>query len=404
MSVVRCLPAPVLEAISEEVAENPGFVGEYLTPVLEGYQDPCAAVISHLSEALAEDADVAIYGLAGLGALGKSKSLKKAVKKVTNVHKKAIQKVVQVHKDIAKKAVEVVKKAPAAIMSPIAAIKPIAQAAKRTGQFVKRAADTKIARAAAAPFTFGLSTKRGMDTLRKGRDSKYAVPVIGAAGAIVSLWFPPAAAIAAVVIAGLKMKQAKQAAEAAKRAGRADAAAISAEASALQSQTSSQLDDFYRQNQAGLEGLGVTSASWYSMTIEEKIELLRQIKDGTYKPPAGSQSASDQGAAPPGGGGGSTSSSGGGGSGYAPPPTGIDQEAGEWGGGGGASGGAGSPPPSGQRPPAGGQAPVQAGLFGMSPWMLAAMAGGLILSIMQEKKKGKRRTKRNPSRRWRSCA
>lgn len=403
VSIYRCLPAPVLSAISEEVAENPGFVGEYLVPVLEFYEDPCAAVISHLSEALAEDQDVALYGLAGLGALGRSP--KKAIKK-------AVKKVAAVHKAVAKKAVEAVKRVgPAklltagAVGSRVLSMKPIAKAVKRTGQFVKRAADTKVARAIAAPFTFGLSTKRGMERLRKARDSKYAEPAVMATGLVFSgVTGGLSLAAAGIATAALRAKRAKQAAEAAKAAGRSDAAAVSAEASTLESQASSQIDDFYRANQAALESWGVTPSSWYSMTLEQKTELLRQIGDGTYKPPGGT-SASDRGAAPPGGGGGYTSSGGGG---YAPPPTGIPSEGGGEGGGSWESGG-GLPPPGGPAPIDGDgkKTPVQAGLLGgTSPWMLAAMAGGLILSFMQEKKGGRRRARRNPSRRrrWRRSA
>ena len=363
--VLETFPRPVLEFLADASEEDPGFVGEYLVPVLEGDR-PLDRICCDLSDAIM-DAEYSERGLGGLGFLGKSpfKRIKKAVKRIhTAVAKKIMPKALQ--------------KIDAKVMKTISKV------------------DTKI-----------------HDTTKKVW-KKYGNTIISVAGAVLAPFTGGASlAAASVLVAANTAYTKKRQADEAKKAGRRDAAQFQAQADASDRALMQQLDDFYRQNQAWFLEYGITPDKWAGMNLEQKIELINAGAEGRLPrdPGPGTPRTSAPAPAPvsapapapsgggfvpptlPPGGGFSPAPSGGG---YSPPGGGGGDPSSVWGGSGIGPSGATSPF---QSAGASGQPQqARAGMFGDSGMMLPMLALGAVAILGSQKKGGGSRRKRNPSR------
>ena len=399
LAIIDRLPREVQTFLSAAIQEVPSFLHEYVLPTLAGL-DAEEKIVEDLSLALAElEIEEEIYGVdpddyeyigdPGLGFLGKSlsKKIKKVVKKVVAPVKKIHDKIED--KIIPKKLATITKKitdAPKRIHEK--AKDKISDTATRGGKILHRAAKSGKLQIALAPFTAGVSLafhpKVGI-AAKKFMAGPYGNVVVGALGAIFAIPTGGASiAAAAALTTANTMYQKKKQAEAAKKAQKANANEISAEADQLQADTERQLNEFYTRYASTFQQYGVTQAMWDAMSTDEKIGLLDQFAAGTGRfaetptqPPAG---------------GGTTPPSGGG---YTPPSGGGS---GPTSGGGGSGGGGGEnyydPYKTGEpdRNPAVAKA-------GMSELLGPAAIGiGLLAVFMQSKKKGGRRTRRNPRR------
>ena len=344
VEIVNRLHPEIRRFFADAVADDRTFLDEYLIPALSSI-DPEAQILEDLSYVLA-DLEMEEAGLGGLGDLGKlkiKKKLKKAVKKV--------------------------------------------------GTTIKKVAKSSAGQAIAAPFTMGLSVKGVREGIKTGMASKYAAPVIGVVGAVAAPFTGGASlAAASAILAANQMRQAKKAAEAAKKMAKADAASQAAEAQQAEDQTSSQVDQFYAQNQAWFVARGVDQARWNSMTLDQKVATIDAAAKGqlqvVQQPSAGPslpQGLPEGGAVP---------------TYQAPPSASAYQGAGfaptAGGGGGGGGGGAPFMEPVGAEP----SKIAKAGMFG-GPLPIIMAAGALVYILFGQKGHGRgrgRKTRRNPSR------
>lgn len=371
VQIVNRLHPDLRRFLADAIADDPTFLHEYLTPVLES-SDPEQELLGDLADVFTELEFEEVLGLGdldvltdsdleeiGLGDLGKLKKIRKKLKK-------KLKKVVK-------------------------------SAAKDFGQAVKRVAKSSTGQAIAAPFTMGMSVKGVREGIKKGMTSKYAAPVISVVGAVAAPFTGGASmAAAAVLLAANQMYQAKKAAKAAKSMAKADAAEQVQAAQQAETETSAQVDQFYTQNQSWFEARGIDQVKWNSMTLDQKIATIDAAAKGQLQvvqpSPQVSMPALQQeapGGVVPGGaypsGGGSAPTAGGGG-----------------GGGGGFSPGGGFAPME----TAAGPKVAQAGLFG-GPLLPIMAAGALVYILFGQKGHGRRKTRRNPSRgsrRWITAA
>ena len=338
VEIVNRLHPEIRRFFADAITDDRTFLDEYLIPAL-GSIDPETQILEDLSYVLA-DLEMEEAGLGGLGDLGKikiKKKLKKAVKKV--------------------------------------------------GQAVKKVAKSSAGQAIAAPFTMGLSVKGVREGIKTGMASKYAAPVIGVVGAVAAPFTGGASlAAASAILAANQMRQAKKAAEAAKKMAKADAASQAAEAQQAEDQTSSQVDQFYSQNQAWFAARGIDQATWNSMTLDQKIATIDKAAKGqlqlVQQQPAAAVPQELPEAAPS----------------YAPPASAYQGAGFAPTAGGGGGGGGGFAPME----PSGAPKVAQAGLFS-GPLPLIMAAGALVYLLFGQKGHGRgRRTRRNPRRgsRW----
>lgn len=200
---------------------------------------------------------------------------------------------------------------------------------------------------------------------------KYGNVLISVAGIALAPFTGGASlAVAALITLGNGVRQKRIAANKAKREGGHAAKKMVEEANQQQAQAGREMDQFYAQNQKWfVDNLGLTPDKWAQLTFDQKLDILQNGMRGTVPGTApGSPGA------PTAGGGYGTPAGGGGGGGESAQP-------------GGAPGSPGI---------------ATASMFDGA--MLPLLAGGVVLAMVFGKpvKGGKRRTKRNPSRRhWR---
>ncbi len=397
LAIIDRLPREVQTFLSAAIQEVPSFLHEYVLPTLAGL-DAEEKIVEDLSLALAElEIEEEIYGVdpedyeyvgdPGLGFLGKSlsKKIKKVVKKVVApvkaIHKKIEDKIVP------KKLLEVTKKITDAPKRVHEKVKDkISDTGTRGGKILHRAAKSGKLQIALAPFTAGVSLafhpKVGA-AAKKAMAGPYGNVVIGALGAIFAIPTGGASlAAAAALTTANTMYQKKKQAEEAKKAQKANANQLTAEANQLQGQAEQQLNDFYTQYASYFQEHGVSQSMWNGLSFDEKVALLDAAAAGqgqfSSAPPTSGGQPPAGGAPPP--------------PGYAPPGGG-----GSAGGGGGGGGGGVMPEPTYQQSGASGQPGVAKA--GMSELLGPAAIGiGLLAVFMQSKKKGGRRTRRNPRR------
>jgi len=345
--------SPVLqEFISDAIAEDKNFLGDYLLPVLDG-PDPENVLLEDLQAALC-DLEFEEAGLGEFGNLGKSffKKIKKAVKKVHDKVQKAILP-------------------------------------KSVKKLVDKVED-KVSKAV---------TKAGEKVRETGKKvwKKYGNIIIGAVGLVLAPFTGGASlAAAAALTAANQAYMKKRAADQAKRMARADAGQLAAEAQQQQAAAEQELNNFYSQNQQWfIDNLDLTPDKWAQLTFEQKVDILQNglagRVPGNAPMPAPPESSAPMPApqpmpssGPTAGAGAGTSSGGGGGGLY---PEGSSPS------GGFAPAGAGSQQ---------GPRVATASMFDGS--MLPMLAAGVALAMVFGKPASGGRTKRNPGRRHRRAA
>lgn len=226
--------------------------------------------------------------------------------------------------------------------------------------------------------------RKAGSTIRK-TVKKYGNVLISAAGIILAIPTGGASlAIASAITLANGVRQKRIAANKAKREGKHAADKMVKEVQQEQAQAGQQMDQFYSQNQQWfVDNLGLTPDKWAALTFDQKVDILqngmRGRAPGNAPPPTPGDGLPWEGGA---GGGGAPAPGGG----YGTP--------------GGGGGGGGEPAQPGAAP--GGQQVATASMFDGA--MLPLLVGGVALALVFGKpvKGGKRRTKRNPSRRhWR---
>ncbi len=202
-------------------------------------------------------------------------------KKIGKKIKKAAKKVVEIHKKVAKKAIiEPHKKV----------IKATQKVAKKSVQITKKTASRVSA-----------FQKRAIKKV--GKAIKPYIPVIlTVVGAVLAPFTGGASlAVAAALNAGYMLAMKAKQAKAAKKANRQEAAALQAEVSAQTAELNKELDTLFSQNQGVFAAAGISQAQWNAMSVEQKLAVVERINSG--KMPSSQENATNaaeaQGQEPP---------------------------------------------------------------------------------------------------------
>jgi hypothetical protein len=110
------------------------------------------------------------------------------------------------------------------------------------------------------------------------------VSVVG--GVLAPFTFGISAAAAAVVVAGMQIRQKRLDAEKAKREGNKAAAAMAAAVAAQDAGLSRQVDDVYHQYPDMFVAAGYTADRWAGMTLDQKLAVMQLASDGKLVPVA----------------------------------------------------------------------------------------------------------------------
>jgi hypothetical protein len=115
-----------------------------------------------------------------------------------------------------------------------------------------------------------------------GKNSTLAISIVGAILGVVTLGIATAAA--AVIVAGIKAGQAKEAADQAVDQQEHDAEVQKAQADYQESQAAQQLDEFYAQNKVMFLAAGYDESRWRGLSIQDKTTLIQLASNGRLAP------------------------------------------------------------------------------------------------------------------------
>jgi len=227
--------------------------------------------------------------------MGKSlrKRIKKVVKKVTAPVKRVVDKVEDKVKRVIDKTEETVKRVASKIPGAKAVSdigREIQEQAKRAGGAVQRIAK-EAARKAAPLLAVAVPLSLSVKSIRERAGKfykKHGAVIITVVGAVLSPFtLGISAAVAGIVVAGMKYVQASQAAKKAIKEGKKEAAQMEEAVRNQEADLHVQCDEIYNhpESHAHFLAIGITPEKWASMSVEVKMGIIDSLSKGEM--PAG---------------------------------------------------------------------------------------------------------------------